>query len=417
MKIIVACLLAAAALMNAGACNADARAALAKMRSLVGEWHAPLPNNETMIDIFRPIAFGTALLHEEWKNGEQLTATVFYVVGSQLRADHYCDMGNQLRYVDESPDPQVLRFVLHDATNLDTHPLHFHSTTWRYVDADHHVQDWEATIPGKPSKTMRMEFKRVAAANTDPRAVVRADVQARNDGNAPGLLALFAADAQVFRTPDDPDRLIGPLSEQMGTQEQRKAFFGETLARRPLARTQLLGSVAAGDLVAAKLKVTSADNSPPAYGLALYRVRDGVIQNVWHIATSERDDGAAAQAAAQVIGKLGAANNRGDVEAFLALFSPRAKNFRNSGDPRALGDKPSVRIVDEKSRREAYLQMFAKGAPAQVQTLGTVALNDTIVVSEIATLPSGKVIDEMSVYRIENGLIVRDWFVFDQARP
>ena len=163
------------------------------MRSLVGEWHAPLPNNETMIDIFRPIAFGTALLHEEWKNGEQLTATVFYVVGSELRADHYCDMGNQLRYVDESTDPQVLRFVLRDASNLDTHPRHFHSTTWRYVDAEHHVQDWEAMIPGKPAKTIRMDFKRVAAASTDPQAVVRADVQALNDGNAASLLALFAA--------------------------------------------------------------------------------------------------------------------------------------------------------------------------------------------------------------------------------
>ena len=125
------------------------QAAFAKMRSLIGEWHAPLPKNETMIDIFRPIAFGTALLHEEWKNGEQLTATVFYVDGSKLRADHFCDMGNQLRYVDESTDPQVLRWVLHDASNLDTHPLHFHSTTWRYVDAQHHVQDWEAASPGQ----------------------------------------------------------------------------------------------------------------------------------------------------------------------------------------------------------------------------------------------------------------------------
>ena len=44
-------------------------------------------------------------------------------------------------------------------------------------------------------------------------------------------------------------------------------------------------------------------------------------------------------------------------------------------------------------------------------------LNDTIVVSEVATLRTGKVIDEMSVYRIENGLIVRDWFIFHQARP
>jgi hypothetical protein len=61
--------------------------------------------------------------------------------------------------------------------------------------------------------------------------------------------------------------------------------------------------------------------------------------------------------------------------------------------------------------------MFANGAPAQVQTLGTVALNDLIVVRETATLPTGKVVDEMSVYRITNGKIERDWFVFDQVRP
>jgi hypothetical protein len=39
-----------------------------------------------------------------------------------------------------------------------------------------------------------------------------------------------------------------------------------------------------------------------------------------------------------------------------------------------------------------------------------------IVVRETATLPSGKVIDEMSVYRIANGKIERDWFIFDKER-
>ncbi len=417
MRTLLACLVSAIALLTAGAARADAQTSFAKMRSLVGEWHAPLPNDETMIDIFRPIAFGTALLHEEWKNGEQLTATVFYVDGAKLRADHFCDMGNQLRYVDDSTDPQVLRFVLQDATNLDTHPRHFHSTTWRYVDAGHHVQDWEAASPGKPSKTIRMEFTRVATAKVDPQAVVRADVQALNDGNAATLLSLFATDARVFRTPEDPDRLTGALSDNMGTDEQRKKFFSKMLARRPLARVELLDSVAAGDLVAAKVKFTTPDGAPPGYVLGIYRIRDGLIQDLWHVVRSEKDDVAAASAAGQVVAKLAAANNRGDVEAFLALFSPRAKNFRNTGDPHALGDKPSARIVDEQTRRAAYLQMFAKGAPAQVETLGTVALNDMIVAREVATLTDGKVIDEISVYRIENGLIVHDWFVFDQTRP
>lgn len=417
MRTMLACLLAALAMLNAASSKADAQSAFAKMRSLVGEWRAPLPNDETMIDIFRPIAFGTALLHEEWKNGEQLTATVFYVDAGQLRADHFCDMGNQLRYVDESKDPHVLQFVLRDASNLETHPNHFHSTTWRYVDAEHHVQDWEIAVPGKPSKSIRMNFTRVAAAKIEPQAVVRADVQALNDGNAPVLLSLFAADGRVFRTPDDPDRLTGPLSDKMGTQDQRQAFFSEMLAKRPLARTELMSLLTAGDLVAAKLKFVNADGSAPGYGLAIYRIRDGLIQDLWHIAKAGQDDAAVAHASAAVVAKLAAANNRGDVEAFLALFDPRAKNFRNTGDPHALGDKPSARIVDEKSRRAAFLQMFANGAPAQVETLGTLVLNDMVVAREVATLPTGKVIDEISVYRVENGLITRDWFILDQARP
>jgi hypothetical protein len=237
-----------------------------------------------------------------------------------------------------------------------------------------------------------------------------------NDGNAATLLSLFAPDARVFRTPDDPDRLTGTLSDTLGAHEQRKKFFGEMLARRPLARVDLLDSVVAGELVAAKLKFTMPGDAPPEYVLAIYRIREGLIQDLWHIARGQKDDAGASGAAEEVIAKLAAANNRGDVEAFLALFSPRAKNFRNTGDPHALGDQPSTRMVDEKSRRAAYLQMFAKGAPAQVETLGTVALNDMIVAREVATLPDGKVLDEISVYRIENGLIVHDWFIFYQAR-
>src|SRR4051812_33065855 len=74
---------------------ADGAVAFERLKGLIGEWDAPLGKNGVMTDIFRPMAFGNAILHEEWKNGEQLTATVFYLVGSQLRADHFCDLGNQ----------------------------------------------------------------------------------------------------------------------------------------------------------------------------------------------------------------------------------------------------------------------------------------------------------------------------------
>jgi hypothetical protein len=167
MKIMLIGLLAVVALLSDRAATAETletnagAAAFARLQTLVGEWEAPLPNNEVMKNVFRPIAFGTALAHEEWKNGEQLTATVFYVVGSELHADHYCDMGNQLHYVAApAEDADTFRFVLRHATNLDTHPRHFRSTTWYLKAADQLVQDWEAVTPGKNPKVVRMDFKR-----------------------------------------------------------------------------------------------------------------------------------------------------------------------------------------------------------------------------------------------------------------
>ncbi len=139
--------------------TAGGATAFEQIKGLTGEWHAP-EGQDTMINIFRPMAFGSAVLHEEWKKGEQLTATVFYMVGSELHADHFCDFKNQLRYTvtPSAADPRSLVFELRDATNLDVQPRHFHSTTWRFVDATHLDQDWHITGGGKEAKTVKLAF-------------------------------------------------------------------------------------------------------------------------------------------------------------------------------------------------------------------------------------------------------------------
>lgn len=257
-----------------------------------------------------------------------------------------------------------------------------------------------------------------ASENRDPQAVVRAEVRALNQGDAAGRLALFSPDAQVFAPSGNPERLMGELSNTMGTHERRAKFFPQLFARRPLPHVELLDIASAGEMVAAKFRFTDhAEASRPRFALTLYRVRDGLIQDSWQIAEANEEGGDVSRVADEVGRKLAEVNNRGDIEGFLALFSPQAKFIRNSGEPHALGDKPSVRVVDEKTRREAYTKMFATGAYAQVETLDTVTLGNLAVVREIATLPGGKVVDEMSVYRVVNGLILHDWLVFEQARP
>ena len=129
-----------------------------KLRGLTGTWDAPLGTG-VMTDIFKPFAFDTAILGEEWLNGKQITSTVFYVVNGELRADHYCDYLNQPRYTAvPSLDPNVLDFQFRDATNLDTHPKHFHGTTWKIVDSTHLVQDWFVMGGKDPVSLAHMEF-------------------------------------------------------------------------------------------------------------------------------------------------------------------------------------------------------------------------------------------------------------------
>lgn len=134
-------------------------AALAKLMSLVGTWDAPL-HGGVMTDVFRPIARGTALLEEEWYGGKQSTATVFYLVDGELRADHFCDLGNQPRYSALAFADSVLEFEMRDATGLDEHPVHFASVTFHFLDADHHTQVWPEVENGVQVKLYNLEFTR-----------------------------------------------------------------------------------------------------------------------------------------------------------------------------------------------------------------------------------------------------------------
>jgi len=135
--------------------------AFENLKKLVGRWEAPLGKNKTMVDTFQPFAFGSAILAEEWIGEEQITSTVFYMVGSQLRADHFCDYLNQPRYVARtSADPSVIDFEFREATNLETHATHFHSTTWRFIDADHLTQEWRIEGSPKGNSTVQLNFVR-----------------------------------------------------------------------------------------------------------------------------------------------------------------------------------------------------------------------------------------------------------------
>ncbi len=148
--------------MTAGAGDQSDSATFEKIKRLAGEWATPLDHGEQMINIFTPFAYGTKVFAQEWENGKYITSTVFYMVGSELRADHFCDFKNEPRYTVKSDiaDSKVLHFEFREATSLAAHPMHFHSTTWHLVDKDHLVQDWYIEGGDKPEPPAHMEFTR-----------------------------------------------------------------------------------------------------------------------------------------------------------------------------------------------------------------------------------------------------------------
>lgn len=134
------------------------------IQKLVGRWEGRLPNSKTIVDTFQPFGAGAYMLHEEWVDGKQITASVFYMVGSQLWVDHYCDYLNQPRYTAKaSADPTVVDLEFRGATGLDTHPRHFHSTVWRLVDATHMTQVWQVVGGPKGNVTVHIDFVRTAS--------------------------------------------------------------------------------------------------------------------------------------------------------------------------------------------------------------------------------------------------------------
>lgn len=140
-----------------------ANAAFEKMKTLVGEWQLTLPTGARMVNTFRVIGNGSAILQVESRPDRGDVVTVFYPVGADLRADHYCFLRNQPRFVARpGPDPNVIAFEIRDITNLASSPegRHMHATTWHFIDARHLTQEWHLYENGKEARVSRLEFTR-----------------------------------------------------------------------------------------------------------------------------------------------------------------------------------------------------------------------------------------------------------------
>jgi hypothetical protein len=141
----------------------DAKAAFARLKTLVGEWKSTSPAKDERL-AYELIAGGTSLVEREEGPGRPVMLTVYTVDGGRLLLTHYCMAGNQPRMEAREFDPKTgrLRFEFVDATGMSGKDAgHMHAATLRLTDAGHISAEWVYYEGGKPKMTEGSEYTRV----------------------------------------------------------------------------------------------------------------------------------------------------------------------------------------------------------------------------------------------------------------
>lgn len=254
-----------------------------------------------------------------------------------------------------------------------------------------------------------------ATATNAEETVVLKDSAALNNADLDGLMAVLAPSLRIYKRPVEPHSLVGPLSEKIGTYEQVRSFFSEDFKKGAQGRHEVLDMVSMGDLVLAHVEFQLQGETATHQMLTGFRVRNGLIEAIWHIGRADNapvDSGAAAQA---VIRRFNEAADRNDVDTFLGLFAPEARNFHFRNAPDTIGGGPSKSITDAASRDRVFRKMFAE-RPARIQPLDGFAVGEWVVSHDRATQKDGTASEGVSIYRVQDGRIVDDWYVAERKQ-
>ena len=113
----------------------------------------------------------------------------------------------------------------------------------------------------------------------DPASVVQVQVEAYASRDLEAFLACYAEDAVLHRGLDDADTVAGRAA--------MRAIYGPLFEQSPGLRIAIVAREALGDLVVDHEVVTGMRGGGPVQAIALYRVREGLIREVWFAAREE----------------------------------------------------------------------------------------------------------------------------------
>ena len=252
-------------------------------------------------------------------------------------------------------------------------------------------------------------YASIAPANR-AEAVVLEDFQALSRGDADALAAVFAPQIEMYRLPTGDHSLAGARNEALRTREQLRAFFRQAFAERPPWRHEVVEMISLGEWVIARVAMHAPDGTPPDHAFTAFRVKDGLIDAIWHVALEKDAAATSGNAARAVVERREAAANRADADGFLAVFHPDARHFHHRVDPGQFGGGPSKRVTGQASRERFTREWMAK-APGHVILLESVALGEWVAFRTRHTAADGAVTEDITLDRVRDGRVIGHWYV------
>lgn len=157
-------LLVATPVLAADEAKAEPKAALARLKSLAGEWTSEAsPGHPSQKVVYRVISNGNVVMETLFPGTEHEMVTMYLVDGDELRLTHYCASGNQprLKLDPKISAPDKLEFVFDGGSNLNpAKDMHMHAGRIVFKDKNHIESEWDGYVEGKKVGANRLVLSR-----------------------------------------------------------------------------------------------------------------------------------------------------------------------------------------------------------------------------------------------------------------